>query len=90
MSCFSELTYAFFVDGELDASEARSVEAHLIGCRSCRALVVGLQDETTLLADVLHERMPQSYRLAPRAAPPTSRWCPTPPASSTPRTTKAT
>jgi cytoskeletal protein CcmA (bactofilin family) len=70
MSCFPELTYAFFVDGELDAPEARSVEAHLIGCRTCRALVVGLQDETTLLTDVLHERVPQSYRLAPRAAPP--------------------
>ncbi len=70
MNCFPESTYAFFVDGELAPDEVRSVEGHLVSCRSCRALVVALQEENGLLADVLHERQRPSYRLTPRAAPP--------------------
>jgi len=70
MSCFPESTYAFYLDGELAPDERRPVEAHLVRCRSCRALVVALREEAGLLADVLHERAPRSFRLAPRSAPP--------------------
>jgi len=70
MSCFPESTCAFYVDGELAPDEARMLETHLVQCRSCRALVVALQEEESLLADVLHERARQSFRRAPRAAPP--------------------
>jgi hypothetical protein len=70
MTCFPESTYAFYVDGELEPDEVRMVETHLVQCRSCRGLVVALQDEAHLLADILHERVRQSFRLAPRTAPP--------------------
>lgn len=70
MSCFPESIYAFYVDGELAPEEVRLVETHLVQCRSCRGLVVALEEEASLLADVLHERARQSFRRAPRAAPP--------------------
>jgi len=70
VSCFPESTYAFYVDGELTPDEMQGVERHLVGCRSCRALVLGLREEATLLADVLHERPHQSFARAPRTAPP--------------------
>lgn len=64
MSCLPEAVYSVYVDGELSPEEARRVEAHLIGCRDCRVLVLGLRDEAALLADALHER-----DLAPKPAP---------------------
>jgi cytoskeletal protein CcmA (bactofilin family)/anti-sigma factor RsiW len=70
MSCFPESIYAFYVDAELAPDEVRLVETHLVQCRSCRGLVVALREEAGLLADVLHERARQSYRTAPRTAPP--------------------
>jgi cytoskeletal protein CcmA (bactofilin family) len=70
MSCFPESTYTFYVDGELAPGELRCVETHLVQCRDCRALVVALQDEARLLADVLHERAPASFRRAAHPAPP--------------------
>jgi cytoskeletal protein CcmA (bactofilin family) len=70
MSCFPESTYAFYVDGELTSGELQRLETHLVQCRDCRALVVALQDEARLLADVLHERAPASFRRAARPAPP--------------------
>lgn len=70
MSCLPESTYTFYADGELGPDEVRPVEAHLVQCRSCRALVVALREEASLLAEVLHERASRSFRLAPRSAPP--------------------
>jgi len=70
MSCFPESIYAFYVDDELVPDEVRLIETHLVQCRSCRGLVVELQEEAGLLADVLHERARPSFRRAPRTAPP--------------------
>jgi len=70
MSCFPESTYGFFVDDELEADERRAVQAHLVQCRRCRGLVVALEEEGRLFADVLHERERRSFRSAPRSAPP--------------------
>ncbi len=58
MSCFAEFTYSVYVDEELPADERRRVDAHLVGCRSCRVLVSSLRDEAGLLSDALHEREP--------------------------------
>ena len=57
MSCFPEYRYAIYVDGELEGAALREVQAHLIGCRRCRALVVALEEEATLLGDLLHDRV---------------------------------
>jgi cytoskeletal protein CcmA (bactofilin family)/predicted anti-sigma-YlaC factor YlaD len=56
MSCHPELSYAIYVDGELTPEQARPVEAHLIGCRRCRELVVALREEAGLFADALQEQ----------------------------------
>lgn len=55
MNCFPELTYSIYADSELPTEEARAVEAHLVGCPRCRALVQALRAETRLLAEVLQE-----------------------------------
>ncbi len=59
MSCFPEFTYSVYVDDELSTEERRGVDAHLVGCRTCRELVSLLRDEAGLLSDVLHEREPR-------------------------------
>jgi anti-sigma factor RsiW/cytoskeletal protein CcmA (bactofilin family) len=69
MSCFPELTYAIYVDGELPAEEAHPVEAHLVGCRRCRELVVALREEAEFVTDVLQERVREARPAASRAAP---------------------
>jgi cytoskeletal protein CcmA (bactofilin family)/anti-sigma factor RsiW len=69
MSCFPELTYAIYVDGELPPDEARPLEAHLVGCRRCRELVVALREEAELVTDVLQERIRQAQHAAARPAP---------------------
>ncbi len=53
MSCFSELTYSIYVDGELPAGEARRVEAHLGECASCRELMRALSSENQVLSAAL-------------------------------------
>jgi cytoskeletal protein CcmA (bactofilin family) len=55
MNCFSELTYAIFVDGELAAEEARQVRSHLATCSRCRELVEALSAEHRVLNEVLRE-----------------------------------
>lgn len=66
MSCPAPPTLARYADRELAGDALRALEAHLVGCRACRAAVVALQSESLLLADVLQER---PRRLAPHAAP---------------------
>jgi len=72
MSCFPELTYAVFVDGELSPEEARRVEAHLLACAECRLQVEALRAEGRLLAEVLQEAEPEV--VAPLAQPQGVRW----------------
>ncbi|MBW2274110.1 MAG: zf-HC2 domain-containing protein [Deltaproteobacteria bacterium] len=62
MSCFSEELYSVYVDGELVAGELRKIEAHLIQCRTCRATVVALREEASLLSQVLQERVRRRAR----------------------------
>ncbi|HXE74223.1 MAG TPA: zf-HC2 domain-containing protein [Candidatus Xenobia bacterium] len=73
MNCFPEPTYAVFVDGELPPDEARRIEAHLLACGECRALVEALRAESRLLADLLQEVEPEvpPELVAPPARP---RW----------------
>jgi len=56
VSCFDELTYAVYSDGELPQEQRRSVETHLVGCRACRERVVQLREEAESLTEALHER----------------------------------
>lgn len=53
MSCFPELTYSIYTDGELDAEQSRQVEVHLGACARCRDLVESLQCEARLIGEVL-------------------------------------
>lgn len=66
MSCPDEPTLLLYADGELEAEALRRFESHLVRCRDCRARVVALRDEATLLADVLLDRRRGSH--APRRA----------------------
>ncbi len=65
MSCFSEETYSIYIDDELSQRETREVETHLVRCQNCRAQVLALREEASLLGDVLLER---SRAPAPRHA----------------------
>jgi len=58
MDCFSELTYAILVDGELAGEEARQVRNHLAACSRCQQLVETLRAENRVLKEVLRE-LPQ-------------------------------
>ncbi len=69
MSCFAESIYSVYTDGELSAQESREVEMHLVGCRECRALVLALREEASLLNEVLQERERPAAALRPAAAP---------------------
>ncbi len=69
MSCLPEATYAVYVDGELPAGDLRAVEAHLVGCRDCRTLVLALRSEATLIGDLLHDRVRHPQRLSRPPAP---------------------
>jgi len=53
VSCFPELTYAIYVDGELFGDDLRQVEFHLRSCSRCHALVEALRTESRLLSDIL-------------------------------------
>src|SRR5579872_4677303 len=55
MKCFSEETYAIFVDGELSPEEARSVRLHLSACALCRETVAALTAENNTLVAALGE-----------------------------------
>ena len=55
MECYSEQTYAIFVDGELTADESRSLQGHLAACQQCRELVNALRAENRSLSESLNE-----------------------------------
>ncbi len=54
--CFPESVYSVYVDQELSPAQVRPVEAHLVTCRRCRERVMALEEETSLLRNVLQER----------------------------------
>ena len=55
MECYSEQTYAIFVDAELTVDEARQVRDHLATCQRCRHLVDALRAENRVLSESLRE-----------------------------------
>ena len=55
MECFSEQTWATFVDGELAADEAPSLRVHLATCARCRDLADALRAENCVLSESLSE-----------------------------------
>jgi len=57
MACFSELTYAIFVDDELPPEEAYRVQAHLSTCGRCCGLVAALRAENQALNEVLADQV---------------------------------
>jgi cytoskeletal protein CcmA (bactofilin family) len=67
--CPPEPTLLVYVEAELTGEARRACEAHLIGCRDCRARVVALRDESRLLADVLLEREREAHVHARAPAP---------------------
>lgn len=71
MECYSEETYAIFVDGELGVDEARRLRDHLATCQRCRELVDALRAENRILGESLHE-LPEEA--ASPASVPHLRW----------------
>lgn len=68
MSCPPQQRLSIYVDGELALGEARTLESHLVQCRRCRATVLALRDEVSVLTDVLHGRALAPVRIVePRA-----------------------
>ena len=55
MQCYSELTCAIFVDGELPGDAARQLRDHLATCQRCRHLVDALRAENRVLTESLSE-----------------------------------
>lgn len=51
-----EVLLTRYVDDALEGAPRNELEAHLVGCRECRARIVALRDESAFLGDVLHER----------------------------------
>lgn len=51
--CPPEWVYSVYIDGELEPNETHAVDAHLVGCRACRELVVALSDEAGMLRAAL-------------------------------------
>ena len=71
MECYSELTCAIFVDGELGIEEARRLQDHVATCQRCRKLVDALRAENRILGESLHE-LPEEA--ASPASFPRLRW----------------
>lgn len=55
MECYSEQIVAMFVDGELEADEARRLRDHLVTCQRCRQLLDALRAENRVLSESLQE-----------------------------------
>lgn len=55
MECYSELTCAIFVDGELASDEAQRLREHLATCTRCRKLVDALRAENRVLSESLQQ-----------------------------------
>lgn len=66
--CLPQETYSVYVDGELSAEEVRAVESHLVGCESCRGLILALRDEAAAIADTVLDRHREVVSRAPARA----------------------
>ncbi len=73
MSCLSELQWAVYADGELEASLARGADAHLIHCEDCRGRVLAVREESLLLASAFQDRGPATVRRPAAAGADTDR-----------------
>ena len=51
--CVPEWMLGAYVDDGVEATEVRRIESHLIGCESCRRMVMALREEAGVLGDVL-------------------------------------
>lgn len=71
MECYSELTCAMFVDGELAAGESKRLREHMAKCQHCRRLVDALRAENRILGEILHELPEEAVTLA---SVPRLRW----------------
>jgi len=69
MSCFSEMTYAALVDGELPPEESQRVRSHLLICAPCREVVAALTAENRMLMVTLAEAAGDELALAGRTRP---------------------
>ncbi len=63
--CFPQETYSVYVDGELSVEDVRAVESHLVGCESCRGLILALRDEGAAIADTVLDRHREVASRAP-------------------------
>jgi len=61
--CPPEWTLSVYVDRELEPHEMRVLGAHLVGCRSCRELVVALEEEADALRAALRLEEPRQARV---------------------------
>ncbi len=68
MACAESLKVQAYFDGELDAREARAIEAHLEGCAPCRALLADLERLRTVIRRDLSPRAPAALTQRIRAA----------------------
>lgn len=69
MSCYPELTYALYADGELTGDEARPLESHLVQCLPCRERIVALREESEAIGNALLDRTPELTDWHPRPTP---------------------
>jgi len=69
MSCYPELTYALYADGELTGDEARPLESHLVQCLPCRERIVALREESEAIGNALLDRTPELSDWHPRPTP---------------------
>ena len=73
MECYSEQTISIFVDGELEAEEARRLRDHLSSCRRCRQLLDAFRAENRALTESLQE-LPEEAPSPARAFRARSSW----------------
>ena len=66
--CLPQETYSVYVDGELSAEDVRAVESHLVGCESCRRLILAFRDEGAAIADTVLDRHREVVSRAPARA----------------------
>ncbi len=77
MTHYDDLTYSVYLDGELEAGEAREVRAHLADCPTCREKLRELEKVHLRLEAALGDVSLPASLLVPRAQPeltPGLRW----------------
>lgn len=62
MACDEALKTQAYLDGELDASQALAIEAHLESCAECQALAADHADMKAAMAGATYHRAPAALR----------------------------